>query len=264
VIEARFRSSTRRGSRASLRALTLAATAVAGFAPTTARGSSYVEVTGCRPAKEEGEFLQICVKVASGRKAGKLLGPGRVAPGGAAAAVIHHRRYGSPADRVSVLVYGPEGRAETYPMGEPGGDEFALQWAPGSSRYLGWVEVDGRGGLLKVVDRRRKRFLLSLLTPLEEWPVFAPRGARALLPVGAAGENPLEAQVRELQIIDLPSRTRQTVLRAAAGEELVAPRWISPTVVQATLRKIGVLKGKLVSGKLKAPPPPPATRATEE
>jgi hypothetical protein len=222
------------------------------LSPATARASSYVEVTGCRPAKEEGEFLQTCVKVAAGKKAGKVLGPGRVAPGGRAAAVIHHRRYGAASDRVSVMVYGPEGRAETYPIGESGGEEFALHWAAGSSRYLGWVEVDGRGGVLKIVDRRRKRFLLSVLTPLEEWPIFAPGGPRALIPIGAAAD-----EVRELQIVDLPSRSRQTVLRAPAGEELVAPRWLSPTQVQATLRKVGALKGKLVTGKVKPPPPPP-------
>lgn len=229
-----------------------------------ARASSYVEVNGCRPPKEEGEFLQTCVKVASGRKAGKVLGPGKVAPGGAAAAVIHHRRYGTSSDRVSVMVYGPEGRAETYPMGDSGADEYALHWAAGSSRYLAWVEVDGRGGVLKIVDRRRKRFLLSVLTPLEEWPIFAPKGPRALLPLGAAGDEPLEARVRELQIVDLPSRSRQTVLKAASGEELVGPKWLSPTQIQATLRKLGAIKGKLVTGKIVIKPPPPKKKDEPE
>ena len=234
----------------------LTAIAVA-LSPTAARASSYVEVTGCRPPKEEGEFLQTCVKVASGKKAGKVLGPGRVAAGGVAAAVVHHRRYGTPGDRVSVMVYGPEGRAETYPMGESGCEEYGLHWAPGSSRYLAWVEVDGRGGLLKIVDRKRKRFLLSVLTPLEDWPIFAPSGPRALIPIGGSTDDPLEGKVRELQIVDLPSRSRQTVLRAPAGEELVGPKWLSPTQIQATLRKLGAAKGKLVTGKVKPPPPPP-------
>ncbi len=250
-----MRCSLRTNNRAPVVVAALAVAALLGPGA-LARASSYVEVSGCRPAKEEGEFLQTCVKVASGRKAGKLLGPGRVAPGGSAAAVIHHRRYGASADRVSVLVYGPDGRAETYPMGEAGSEEYALQWAPGSSRYLAWVEVDGRGGLLKVIDRGRKRFVLSVLTPLEDWPIFAPKGPRALIPLGGSGDDPLEGKVRELQIVDLPSRSRQTVLRAGAGEELTGPKWLGPTQIQATLRKVGAAKGKLVTGKLVVKPPP--------
>ncbi len=255
-------------------ALTAGAAARAGQpASRSSVSARYVEVKACRPPEEEGEFLQSCVKIASGRRAGKLLGAGVVAPGGQAAAVLSHRRYGGAGDRVTVKVYGPDGRLEaSYPMGA-GGEEFALVWAPAPARYLGWIEVDGRGGVLRVVDRRRQRVVLTAISPLEEWPVFAPRGARVLVPRASAREatprapgEGAEEPVRELEVQDLAVKgSRRVVLRAGAGEELTAPRWGSPTQVTATLRKVGASKGKPVQAQvpLPAPPAPPPPAAEE-
>jgi hypothetical protein len=220
----------------------------------------YVEVKGCRPAEEEGEFLQGCVKVATGKKAGKVLGPGWVAPGGQAAAVLQHRRYGASSDRITLRLHGAMARFEgSYQMGS-GSEEFNVVWSP-AGRFLAWVEVDGRGGLLRVVDRIRKRVVLSTLTPLEEWPFFSPSGHKLLLPVGTKGEE----RVRELCILDLLVKgSRQTALRASADEELVQPRWVSPLGISAVKRKVGAAKGKTVQGAFTPPPPPASQEAPDE
>jgi len=214
---------------------------------------AYVEVKDCRPPSEEGEFLQTCVKLNVGRRAGRVLGPGWVAPGGQAAAVLQHRQYGATSDRVALRVHGPTGRFEgTYSMGS-GGEEHAVFWSA-AGRFLAWVEVDGRGGLLRVVDRQRRRQVLSVVSPLEEWPIFAPSGSKLLLPVGRPGDD----RTRELCIIDLLVKgSRQTVLQAMPDEELTQPRWIAPNTVQAVRRKVGGQKGKTVQGSFRAPPPPP-------
>jgi hypothetical protein len=216
---------------------------------------TYVEVTGCRPAAEEGEFLQSCVKINVGKHAGRVLGPGWVAPGGQAAAVLQHRRYGASSDRVTLRLHGAVGRFEgSYAMGS-GGEEYKVSWSP-AGRFLAWVEVDGRGGQLRVVDRLRKRVVLTTLAPIEEWPVFAPSGSKLLLPAGPPGQE----RVRELAIIDLMIKgSRQVVLRTAFDEELVQPRWISPSAVQATRRKLGASQGgKPVQGGFKVTPRPSA------
>jgi hypothetical protein len=220
----------------------------------------YVESKGCRPADEEGEFLQSCVKVATGKKAGKVLGPGWAAPGGQAAAVLQHRRYGAASDRITLRLHGAMGRFEgSYQMGA-GSEEFHVVWSP-AGRFLAWVEVDGRGGQLRVVDRIRRRVILTTLTPLEEWPFFAPSGSKLLLPVGTKGEE----RVRELCILDLLVKgSRQTVLRAGADEELVQPRWTSPLAISAVRRKVGTAKGKTVQGAFTPPPPPATQEASDE
>jgi hypothetical protein len=196
------------------------------------------------------------VKVASGSQAGKILGPGSVAPSGQAAAVLHHRRYGSPSDRLVVKVYGSGGRLQgSYPMGSSG-DEFALYWTPPPSRYLGWVEVDGRGGLLRVADCRRRRFALSAVSPLEEWPIFAPRGARAMIPRRDPDSDRSSDTVRAVDVVSLDAPPlRQTVLSASPEEELVQLRWLSPTEIGATLRKVGGSEGQAVVGKWRASKP---------
>ena len=217
----------------------------------------YLEVKDCRRPAEEGEFLQTCVKVVSGPKAGTILGPGSVAPSGQAAAVLHHRRYGSPSDRLVVKVYGTGGRLSgSYPMGS-GGDEFPLQWTPPPSRYLGWVEVDGRGGLLRIVDCRRRRFALSAASPLEEWPIFAPHGARALIPKRAPTTDGSSDVVRAMEMVSLDGPPqRQTVIQTGPEEELVQIHWLSPTELGATRRKVGASKGQTVVGKWRAAKPP--------
>jgi hypothetical protein len=237
-----------------------------------ARIASYAEVQSCRDAAEEGEFLQSCVKLLVTRRAGTVLGPGLVAPGGRVAAVLHHKRYGSVADRVTVRIYGPDGKlAGSFPMGSAG-DEYALAWAPGSSRYLAWVEVDGRGGTLKVADWRRRRIAISAASPLEEWPIFAPKGVRLMIPRGGDGvppgsepvPDPTAEQVQFVEVIDLLDRARQTVLRAGKGEELVGLRWISADTVGATLRKLGAAKGKPVQGRLRVRASRPTSQPSDE
>lgn len=219
--------------------------------PSPARaGPSYVEVRDCRPPDEDGEFLQSCVKLTAGRRAGRVLGPGLVAPGGQAAAVLRHRRYGTASDRVTVRIYGPGGRAlVTVPMGE-GGDEFTLVWSP-SGRFLAWVEVDGDGGKLRVVDRERGRLVLSARSPLEAWPIFSPSGDRVLLPAGRGSED----RVAELFVIDLLRRGgKRSVLQAGPDEELLQPRWLSPSTVQALRRKASSDRGgKIVQGSFLSP-----------
>jgi hypothetical protein len=230
----------------------------------------YAEVQSCRDAAEEGEFLQSCVKLLATRRAGKVLGPGLVAPGGRVAAVLHHKRYGSIADRVTVRIYGADGKlACSFPMGS-GGDEFALAWAPGSSRYLAWVEVDGRGGTLKVADWRRRKIVLSAPSPLEEWPLFAPKGARVMIPrgaesaaAGAATSDPGSGRVQLVEVVDLLERARQTVLRAGKQEELVGLRWVGADAVGGTLRKLGADKGKPVQGRMRLVASRPSTQPTE-
>jgi hypothetical protein len=222
------------------------------------RGAPFAEVKGCRDAEQEGEFLQTCVKLLVGRRAGQVLGPGLVAPTGRMAAVVHHRRYGKLSDRVTVRIFGPDGKlATSFPMGA-GGEEFLLSWAPGG-RFLGWIEVDGRGGLLKVVDCRRRRVALSAPSPLEQWPVFPEKGTRPLvmLPRRATTDAPVSERVQSIEVVDLQDRSRKVVLSAIKDEELVDPRWLAPELVGATLRKIGAAKGKPVQGKMRPRPPPP-------
>jgi hypothetical protein len=239
----------------------LAQVLVALVAPHTAaapRSVPFAEVKGCRAAEQEGEFLQTCVKLLVGRRAGEVLGPGLVAPTGRLAAVVHHRHYGKLSDRVTVRIYGPNGKvASTFPMGA-GGEEFLLAWAPGASRFLGWVEVDGRGGLLRIVDCRRQRIALSSPSPLEQWSVFPDKGSRplAMIPRRATTDAPTSERVQSIEVIDLQDRSRKVVLSAGRDEELVEPRWLGPELVGATLRKIGAAKGKPVQGKMRPRPPP--------
>jgi hypothetical protein len=76
------------------------------------------------------------------------------------------------------------------------------------------------------------------------------------LPLGAPDDDPTAGLVREVAVVDLPSKHRQSALRAGAGEELAGLRWLSPRELQATLRKVGAVKGKSVVGRVKEPPPP--------
>lgn len=225
-------------------------------APARASGP-YAEVKSCRPPEEESEFLQSCVRLTSGRHAGKTLGPGLIAPSGGAAAVLHHRRYGGSGDRITVKLYGADGKLQgSFPMGT-GADEFPLFWSPPPSRYLAWIEVDGRGGTLRIVDVRRRRLVLSQLSPLEEWPVFSPKGSLVLIPLAAPG--PTADAVREVAVVDLASRrTRQVVLRSGPEEELVQPKWLSERQIGATLRKRGEQSGRPVQATIPSPARAPA------
>jgi hypothetical protein len=250
----RSRKQTSREARRERLALASILGVLAGGWSAPIRAASYVEVNGCRPPAEEGEFLQSCVKVASGRGEGTVLGPGLVAPGGSTAAILHHKKYGHPTDRVTVRLYGARGKLESsFPMGS-GGEEFLMAWAPASSRFLAWVEVDGRGGVVKVIDCRKRRIIFSALSPLEEWPLFAPRSARLLIPRGGKGQEPMALRVQSAEVVDLLTRERRVILRADSGEELVDLRWISTSTLGATLRRIGAGKGKNVQAAFERHP----------
>jgi hypothetical protein len=250
----------RRPAGGALLGLLLGLAPAASAAP--AAPSPYSLVKRCRPAGEEVEFLRTCVELVR-RGQTTRLGPGLVALGGKRAVVLHHRRYGADADRVTVRVYGPSGKIEaTFPMGASGA-EYALHLSPDPGRFLAWVEVDGRGGRLVVLDLARGRIAFRAPTPLDDWEVFSPKTATLLLPHRAQGSDPLSESIVKLEVVGFAPRWRKVALVAGKGEELTQPRWAGADLVVATLRKVGASSGKTVQARVAPPPPPPAPAPAE-
>jgi hypothetical protein len=215
--------------------------------PGSLLAAPFVEIKDCRPPEEDGEFLQSCVKMVEGKRSGQILGPGLVAPTGQYAAVVQHRRYGRPTDRVTLRIYGPTGRLQgTYPMSS--GDEYDLFYPASSDRYLAWVETDGRGGQLRLLDLRRQRIVLSAITPLDSWPIFSPRDLLLMIPRRGAGADLTDDRVGQIEAVELPSRRRMVVLSAQKDEELIDLHWLAPDAIGATLLAPGQKKGKVVRG----------------
>jgi hypothetical protein len=213
-----------------------------------AKGAPFTEEKNCRPLEENGEFLQDCVKVHVGRKPDRILGPGRISSSGDFAAVLQHRRYGSKNDRVTLKIYDAAGKLWSTVLMSERGDEYTFHWAPRGCPFLAWVEVDGRGGTLRVLDVRRRRFSLSLLTPLDDWPFFPSEGCNIMIPRGEIMQETLSPRVTELEIMNLETKKRKVVLRASSEEAFVDVQWSSSKTITATLRSLAGKKDTPVKG----------------